>query len=60
LSDKAWEKYDIPEPLLNEIIDELDKIDGGRKVKTSQAQASQGQVEERKRIEYDSLSKLEM
>jgi hypothetical protein len=37
LSDKAWEKYDIPELLLDAIIDELDKIDGGRKVKTSKA-----------------------
>jgi hypothetical protein len=29
----------------------LDKIDGGRKVKTSQAQASQGQSEESKSTE---------
>ena len=51
MSDKDWEKYDIPELLQDAIIDELDKIDGGRKVKTSQAQASQGQVEERKSTE---------
>jgi hypothetical protein len=51
LTDKAWEKYEVPEPLLEAIIEELDKIDGGRKVKKTQAQDSQGEGEESKSTE---------